>query len=79
MIASASSGAKRGSSVKQPPAAMLAFWMHVCPNEWNSGSVASATSSLYSGRSFGSTTAQFTNRFECVSSAPFGLPVVPDV
>jgi hypothetical protein len=58
---------------------MLAFWMQVWPNEWKSGSVASAVSSCATGRSFGSTTAQFTNRFECVSSAPFGLPVVPDV
>ena len=29
--------------------------------------------------SFGSTKPQLSSRFEWVSSAPFGLPVVPDV
>jgi len=53
--------------------------MQVWPKEWNSGSVASATSSGPTGISEGSTTAQFISRFECVSSAPFGLPVVPEV
>ncbi len=36
-------GSKRGSSVKVPPAAIVAFWITVCPKEWKSGSVASAT------------------------------------
>ena len=79
-ISNASAGLKRGSSVKVPPFAMVAFWMTVCPNEWKSGSVAKAMcSSGGIGISFGTTTAQFTNRFACVSSAPFGFPVVPDV
>ena len=80
MISNASAGLKRGSSVKVPPFAIVAFWIAVCPKEWKSGSVASATCwSAGTGISFGTTTAQFTNRFECVSSAPLGLPVVPEV
>ena len=39
----------------------------------------SATSSAVAGISFGTTTAQFISRFEWVSSAPLGLPVVPEV
>ena len=79
MIASASSALKRGSSVKLPPAAIDAFWMQVCPKEWKSGRAASATSSTVSGSSRGTTMAQLSTRFECVSSAPLGLPVVPEV
>ena len=79
-ISKASAGLKRGSNVKVPPFAIVAFWIAVWPKEWNSGSVASATCwSGGIGISFGTTTAQFTNRFECVSSAPFGFPVVPEV
>ncbi len=36
-------GSKRGSNVKVPPPAIVPFWITVCPNEWKSGSVASAT------------------------------------
>ena len=38
--------------------AIVAFWMQVWPKEWKSGSVASATSSGATFRSFGTTTAQ---------------------
>ena len=79
MISAASPGEKRGSRVKVPPQARLAFWMQVCPKEWKSGSVASATSSPPKGSSLGTTTAQFTKRFAWLSSAPLGLPVVPEV
>jgi hypothetical protein len=79
MISKASCGVKRGSSVKEAPAARKAFWMQVCPKEWKRGSVASATSSGVAGTSFGTTTAQLMNRFEWLSSAPLGLPVVPEV
>jgi hypothetical protein len=78
-IAAASSGVKRGSSVKQPPTASVAFWMQVWPKEWKSGSVASATSSRPTGASFGTTIAQLISRLAWVSSAPLGFPVVPEV
>ena len=42
-------------------------------------SVASITASRPTAISRGTMSAQLINRFECVSSAPFGLPVVPDV
>ena len=65
--------------MKLPPAAIDAFWMHVCPNEWKSGSAANATSSLENGMRRGTTTAQLRRRFAWLSSAPFGFPVVPEV
>jgi hypothetical protein len=59
---------------------MVAFWMQVWPKEWKRGRVARATSpSGGVGMSFGTTTAQFSKRFEWLSSAPLGLPVVPEV
>ncbi len=79
MISNASSGVKRGSSVMVPPAAIDAFCTTVCPNEWNSGSAPNITSSPPTGTSRGTTTAQLISRFEWVSSAPLGLPVVPEV
>ena len=78
-IAAASSGVKRGSKVKLPPTARVAFWMQVWPKEWKRGSVARATSSAQTGTRRGTTIVQLTRRFEWVSSAPFGLPVVPEV
>ena len=78
-IAAASSGVKRGSRVKLPPTARVAFWMQVWPKEWNSGSVARATSSAFTGIRRGTTMVQLTRRFAWLSSAPFGLPVVPEV
>ncbi len=79
MMSKASSAVKRGSSVTVPPTVTVAFWMQVCPKEWKRGSVPNATESLPMGRSRGTTKAQLRKRFECVSSAPFGLPVVPEV
>ena len=80
MISKADFGSKRGNNEKLPPAAMVAFWMQVCPNEWKRGSVASALSSLRSSStSLGTTNAQLRKRLLWLSSAPFGCPVVPDV
>ena len=78
MSSSTSPGRKRGISARQAPVATAVFSPQVCPNEWNSGSAPRITSS-------GSTeisprmTSALRARLPCVSSAPFGLPVVPDV
>ena len=79
MISSALSGSKRGSIVTVAPTLTALFIVHVCPNEWNSGSAPRSTSSSVISPSFSETPLEFLERFACVSSAPFGLPVVPDV
>ena len=78
MISSAFSGSKRGSSVTVAPTVTALFMEQVWPKEWNSGSAPRSTSSSLSSPSFSETPAVL-NRFACVSSAPLGLPVVPDV
>ena len=78
MISSALSGSKRGSWVIIAPTATQAFIVQVWPKEWNSGSAPSATSSSVTSPSRPASSAFFL-RFECVSSAPLGLPVVPEV
>ena len=79
MISSAFSGSKRGSIVTVAPLSTLEFIVHVCPNEWNSGSAPRRTSSLESLARVLPVAAQLRPRFAWVSSAPFGLPVVPEV
>ena len=79
MISSALSGSKRGSIVTVAPTMTALFIVQVWPNEWKSGSAPRSTSSSLSSPSFSDTPAEFLYRFACVSSAPFGLPVVPDV
>jgi hypothetical protein len=51
---------------------------NVWPLEWNVGSTHSVTSSGVPRKTWPRRW-QFRNRLECVSSAPLGLPVVPDV
>ena len=48
------------------------------PNTWKSGSVASATVSGSASTRSRATSAPL-DTFECVSVAPFGVPVVPEV
>src|SRR5215217_56780 len=79
MISSAFSGSKRGSIVTVAPTLTALFMVHVWPNEWNSGSAPRSTSSALISPSFWETPAEFLYRFRWVSSAPFGLPVVPEV
>ena len=79
MISSAFSGSKRGSMVTVAPTVTALFMQQVCPKEWNSGRAPRRTSSSLSSPSFSETPAEFLYRFVCVSSAPFGLPVVPEV
>ena len=78
MISSALSGSKRGSIESVAPARIPAFSEHVCPNEWNSGSEPRITSSPVIANSSCATCA-LRPRLPCVSSAPFGVPVVPEV
>ena len=79
MISSALPGSKRGISVSVPPPPIVAFSPHVWPNEWNSGSAPSVIASGPSVEQVARRPAQLRARFACVSSAPFGVPVVPDV
>ena len=80
MISSALSGSKRGSIVTVAPTLTALFIVQVWPNEWNSGSAPRSTSSsLDLAELLATTPFEFRYRFACVSSAPFGLPVVPDV
>jgi hypothetical protein len=77
-ISSALPGSKRASIVRHPPAAIVAFSAQVCPNAWNSGSAprVMARSSMPNSASEAS---MLDRRLAWVSSAPFGVPVVPDV
>ena len=72
------SGSKLGESTIRAPAATAAFIVHVWPNAWVSGSAASTASAALKANSRAVTCALET-RFACVSSAPRGRPVVPDV
>ena len=78
-ISSALSGRKRGSIVTVEPVAIALFIVQVCPNEWKSGSAPSSTSSSVKPASLPPVALQLRYRFAWVSSAPFGVPVVPDV
>ncbi len=71
-------GSKRGSRVIVPPARTVAFIPTVWPNEWNSGSPPKTTSSGVN-RIMLTHSWALLAMFAWLSSAPFGLPVVPDV
>ena len=75
---SALPGSKRGSSVSSPRARIAMFITEFMPNTWNSGSVASPTVSGPASTRSRAVSAPVA-RFACVSVAPFGVPVVPDV
>jgi hypothetical protein len=78
MISSALAGSKRGTIDSSPPTAIVAFRPQVWPKEWNSGSAPRTTSSaVVWARSI--MPWALARRFAWVSSAPLGLPVVPDV
>ncbi len=78
MISSALSGSKRGISVRQPPATIVAFSPQVWPKEWKSGSAPRIIASPSIPNSSTATSA-FLRMLAWVSSAPFGVPVVPEV
>ena len=77
MISSALSGSKRGSIVTHAPVRTAQFIVQVCPNVWNSGSDPSSTSSVLKSPRARTETVQLLCRLAWVSSAPFGVPVVP--
>ena len=77
MISSALSGSKRGIMLTVAPLATALFIVQVWPKEWNSGSAPSSTSSWVNSPSVVEAISQLRRRLACVSSAPFGLPVVP--
>ena len=80
MISSALAGSKRGIIDRHAPTATAAFRPQVWPKVWNSGSAPSSTSSSVTcAERAAADTSQFLRRFACVSSAPLGEPVVPDV
>ena len=78
MISSALAGSKRGISVSMAPAPTQLFIAQVWPKEWNSGSAPSTTSSSERSKR-PRETSELRRRLSWVSSAPLGVPVVPDV
>ena len=62
-----------------PPATTQAFIPQVCPNEWNSGSAPNITVPAAPTSKRSRDASQLRSMLLCVSSAPFGVPVVPDV
>ena len=72
------SGSKRGSSTIDAPAIRAAFICTVWPKLWKSGSTIRCTSSA-AWRMIAWLAMMFIATLEWVSSAPFGLPVVPEV
>ena len=80
MISSALSGSKRGSIVTVAPDADRAVHRAGLPERVEQREGAEEHVVLaHLAELLGHALAEFLYRFECVSSAPFGLPVVPDV
>ena len=71
-------GSNRGSSVSVAPLAIAVLSPQVSPKTWNSGRPPKITSSGVTENSSCETSTFFV-RPSCVSSAPFGVPVVPEV
>ena len=78
MISSALPGSKRGSMVIIPWQWTAMFITEFMPNTWNSGSVARPTESGPASTSSRAVSAPAA-RLECISVAPLGVPVVPEV
>ena len=77
-IASALAASKRGSNVSVPPAASVALSAQVWPKAWKKGNAPSVTAVSSMPKS-APLTSWLRIRFACVSCAPFGVPVVPEV
>ena len=69
---------KRGTSVSVAPNRMATLSWLDRPNTWNSGSSTRLTSSARMPNTRPGVS-QFISSWKCVSSAPLGVPVVPDV
>jgi hypothetical protein len=76
---SALAASNRGTSVRHEPATTEALSPQVRPKQWNSGRQPITTSSGVSSTRVSAAIRALLARFACVSSAPFGCPVVPDV
>lgn len=78
-IRSAAAGSNRGSRVRVAPATTAALRAQVCPKAWNSGRPPNRTSSGPIRISVSTVVTALVDRLRWVSSAPFGVPVVPEV
>ncbi len=76
---SACAALNREISVRQAPDSTAAFSPQVWPKQWNSGRHPITTSSGPSPSSVVAVTEALRRRLACVSSAPLGVPVVPEV
>ena len=76
ITSSTAAGWKRGTTDRQPPCLTNTLTTDDSPNTWKNGSTASTTSSLRTPNS-PPATVLFMYSWKWVSSAPFGLPVVP--
>ena len=71
-------GSNLGTSVMVPPSRTQVFMIDDSANTWNSGSATTATSSSANSNSRPGMSA-FMYSPMCDSTAPFGVPVVPEV
>ncbi len=78
MTSSTLSASKRGTRVIIARQMKVMFMIELSPKMWKSGNTARATPSGLASTSSMPVRAAAT-RFACVSSAPLGRPVVPDV
>ena len=79
MISRALPASNRGSSVRLPPAKIVAFRPQVRPKTWNSGRQPMVTSPGPAFSRVAAVSSALRVRFAWVSSAPLGRPVVPEV
>jgi len=79
ITSNAVAGSNRGTRVRQAPLPTAAFSPQVWPKEWNSGRQPMTTSSGPRSNRVVADTAALRRRLAWVSSAPLGLPVVPEV
>ena len=79
MMSSALAGSNRGSRVSVPAVATLAFSPQVRPKTWNSGRQPMMTSFWLTPSRVRAVRLALRTSPAWVSSAPLGLPVVPEV
>ena len=79
MISRALPASNLGSRVSVPPPAIVAFSPQVRPKTWNSGRQPMVTSPGPAFSMVAAASSALRVRFACVSSAPLGVPVVPEV
>ncbi len=77
--ASASSASKRGSRMMEAPARKAMFITAVWPKVWNRGSPPKTMSSARRSNASMSVQCTCSTIDRCEPTAPFGVPVVPEV